>query len=74
MKDANEEERIEAIKRYVERERQSDICKSLDKSKSWFVKWLNRYRSGIEDWYKEQSKRAKFHSNQINQLKVLLSK
>lgn len=67
MKDANEEERIEAIKRYIEGERQTDICISLGKSKSWFVKWLNRYKLGSGDWYKEQLKRAKLHSNQIDQ-------
>ena len=67
MKDANEEERIEAIKRYIEGERQTDICKSLGKSKSWFVKWLNRYKSGSGDWYKEELKRAKLHPNQIDQ-------
>ena len=31
MKDANEEERIEAIKRYIEGERQTDICKRVCK-------------------------------------------
>lgn len=66
MKDAYEEERIEAIKRYVEGEKQIDICKNLGKSKSWFVKWLNRYNSGNENWYKEQLKRAKIHPNKID--------
>lgn len=67
MKDANEEERIEAIKRYIEGERLTDICNSLGKSKSWLIKWLNRYKSGSEDWYKEKFRKAKFHPNQIDQ-------
>ena len=67
MKDANEEERIEAIKHYIGGETQTDICRSLGKSKSWFVKWSNRYKSGNGDWYKEQLKRAQFHPNQIDQ-------
>lgn len=58
---------MEAIKRYIEGERQIDICKSLGKSKSWFVKWLNRYKSGSGDWYKEQLKSAKIHPNKIDQ-------
>jgi putative transposase len=67
LKDANEEERIEAIKRYIEGEKQIDICRSLGKSKSWFVKWMNRYKSGSGEWYKEELKSAKLHPNQIDQ-------
>jgi putative transposase len=66
VKDACEIKRIDAIKRYIEGEQQIDICKSLGKSKSWFVKWLKRYNSGSDDWYKEQLKRAKIHPNKID--------
>ena len=67
MKDANEEERIEAIKRYIEGERLTDICKRLGKLKSRLIKWLNRYKPGSEDWYKEKFRKATFHPNQIDQ-------
>lgn len=67
MEDANGEERIEAIKRYIEGEKLTDICNSLGKSKSWLIKWLNRYKSGSEDWYKEKLRKAKSHPNQIDQ-------
>ena len=57
MPDTNEKERIEALKRYLEGERQVDICRSLGKTKLWFMKWLKRYRTGKEEWYKDLSKR-----------------
>ena len=41
-----EEERIKAIRRYLEGEREVDIYKSLERSKSWFNKWLGRYKTG----------------------------
>ena len=56
MKDANEIERTEAIKRFLLGERQIDICKDLGKSKPWFMKWVKRYRTGKEDWYKDLPK------------------
>ena len=53
MNDANEKDRIEAIKRYLAGERQVDICKNLGKSKPRFMKWMKRYRTGVEEWYKD---------------------
>jgi putative transposase len=60
MNDVNEKERVEAIKRYLEGEKQSDICRKLGKTKTWFIKWLKRYRSGKEKWYKDLPKRPLF--------------
>jgi putative transposase len=56
MKVGNENERIEAIKRYLVGDRQIDICKDLGKSKPWFMKWVKRYRTGKDDWYKDLPK------------------
>jgi transposase len=33
-----------------------EIYTRLDRSKRWFFKWLRRYKSGNEDWYKELSR------------------
>ena len=57
MREIDEEERIEAIKRHIEGERSGKIYRSLGKSKSWFMKWWKRYRSGDKEWYKDLPKR-----------------
>jgi len=54
-----EEERIKAIQRYLEGEREVDIYRSLERSKGWFNKWLRRYKTGRKGWYKELPKRAR---------------
>ena len=53
MEDANEEERVEAIKRYLEGEKPVDICRILGKTKPWLMKWVKRYQTGKEGWYKD---------------------
>ncbi|NOR77582.1 MAG: hypothetical protein GQ523_03970 [Methanophagales archaeon] len=58
-----EEERIKAIPRYLEGEREVDIYKSLERSKGWFNKWLGRYKTGCKRWYKDLQKRAKVIPN-----------
>jgi len=57
MSETEEEERITAIKRHIEGERSGDIYRSLDKSKSWLMKWWKRYRTGDKEWYKDRSKK-----------------
>ena len=57
MREIDEEERIEAIKRHIEGERSGIIYRSLGKSKSWFMKWWKRYRTGDKEWYKDLPKR-----------------
>jgi hypothetical protein len=57
MNDVNEKERVEAIKRYIEGEKQTDIFRILGITKIWFIKWLKRYRSGKEEWYEDLPKR-----------------
>jgi hypothetical protein len=57
MNGVNEKERVEAIKRYLEVEKQTDICRILGIIKTWFIKWLKRSRSGKEEWFKNLPKR-----------------
>lgn len=52
-----EETRKRAILRYlVEKEEPKVIYTSLNRSKKWFFKWLNRYQTGNADWYRDQSR------------------
>ena len=67
LESTDEEIRIVAIKRYIEGEKQVDIYESLGKSKSWLKKWIKRYRTGSEEWYKDQSKRPHTSNNKIDE-------
>jgi transposase len=57
--DTDEKERIVAVNRCVKGEKRTDICKNLNQSKGWLSKWVNRYKTGQEDWYKSKSKAPK---------------
>jgi len=55
-----EETRKEAIRRHVlGGEAPKSVYTSLNRSKKWFFKWLKRFKSGADDWYKEDSKAPK---------------
>lgn len=60
MDKGEESLRIEAIKCYLGGEEPSCIYSDLDRSKSWFFKWLNRYQQGDHHWYKELSRAPKY--------------
>ena len=62
----NEQLRIKAIELYKNKWKISDICSALDCSKSWFHKWLNRYKTGDPNWYKEQSRAPKTVNKKIS--------
>jgi len=49
--------RKQAISRYEDGESPKQIYQSLDKSKRWFFKWLNRYKEGNDNWWEELSRR-----------------
>ena len=67
MENANEEERREAIKRYLEGERPVDICRSVRKTKPWLMKWLKRYWTGNKEWYKDLPKRPHITPNKVDE-------
>ena len=53
----NEHEvRKTAIRKYQNGEKSISIYTELRRSKSWFFKWLKRYKSGAPNWYKDKSK------------------
>ena len=62
-----EELRQTAINRHIQGgESPKDVYTSLNRSKKWFFKWLNRYQTGAPDWYKEQSRAPKTRPLEID--------
>jgi len=55
----NEQLRIKALELYNKNWEVAEICSALNCSKSWFHKWLNRFKTGNSHWYKEQSRAPK---------------
>jgi putative transposase len=51
-----EELRKQAVQRHLAGESPKAVYTSLDRSKKWFFKWLSRYQSGADAWYKEHSR------------------
>ena len=61
-----EMKRKEAIMRYINKERPVDIYRDLEKNKRWFYFWLNKYKSGEDDWFKDKPKKNKVVHNKIS--------
>jgi transposase-like protein len=51
-----QELRKTAVERYLKGESPKSIYTDLKRSKNWFFKWLNRYKSGKPEWYQDKSK------------------
>lgn len=63
-----EELRKTAVNRHLQGgESPKDVYTSLNRSKKWFFKWLNRYETGSADWYKEQSRAPRTRPLEISQ-------
>ena len=68
MEHTNEEKaRIRAIKRYQEKEEPVDIYRSMGRSKRWFFKWLQRYKTGYKYWYRDRPKKPLKVSNKTSE-------
>ncbi|NQE44459.1 hypothetical protein C5S31_00370 [ANME-1 cluster archaeon GoMg2] len=50
-----EEERIEAVNRYIRGDKPSNICRDAGRSEKWLFNWVNRFKTGEEEWYKSRS-------------------
>ena len=61
----DEQERIDAITRYTKDEKPPEICKELGRSRTWFFKWLNRFKTGDEAWYVSRSTAPQNHGKTI---------
>jgi len=55
-----------AITQYLQGKKPITIYRDLAKTKKWFLKWLKRYRSGDEHWYRDLSKAPQTHPNQTS--------
>jgi transposase InsO family protein len=58
-----EQERSDAVDRYLKGERRSKICKSLGRSRVWLRKWIGRYndseKSSKTEWFRDESRAPK---------------
>lgn len=64
--DLTEEQlRIKAMKLYENHWKVSEICSTLECSRTWFYKWLKRYRANDPDWYQEESRAPKTNPKKI---------
>lgn len=52
----DQEIRKTAIQRYLKGEKPKLIYTDLERSKKWFFKWLKRYQTGQDDWYKDHTR------------------
>jgi hypothetical protein len=59
--DDKEEERIEAVNRYIMGDKPSNICRDTNRSEKWLFTWVKRFKTGEEEWYKSQSNAPKKH-------------
>jgi len=60
--------REKAIKRYKNGESPQEIYQSLGKSKTWFFKWLKRYKLDGEDWTKSHSRKPHQSPKRIDKI------
>jgi IS30 family transposase len=54
-----EQERVDAVNRYIMGDKPSNICRETNRSKKWFFKWVNRFKTGDKEWYRSQSRAPK---------------
>ncbi len=60
--------REKAIKRYENGESPKEIYQSLGKGKSWFFKWLKRYKLDGKDWAKSHSRKPHQSPKRIDKI------
>jgi len=60
--------REQAIKRYENGESPKEIYQSLGKGKTWFFKWLKRYKLDGEDWTKSHSRKPHQSPKRIDKI------
>jgi putative transposase len=57
--DIEEQERIEAVNRYIMGEKPSNICRDTNRPEKWLFKWVKRFKTGDDEWYRSQSRAPK---------------
>ena len=70
-----EQERKQAIQRFMEGEPPVDIYRHINRSKKWFKKWLKRYQTGQQEWYKDLPKSSKvIHNKTDDKIELVIIK
>lgn len=54
---STEQERIDAVSRYLQGQRASTICRTVGRSRVWLYKWVRRYDPGNPVWAQRRSRR-----------------
>jgi len=67
VRDIDEQERIDAVSRHLKGDKSVDICKDANRSKKWLIGWVNRFKTGEEEWYKSQSRAPQQHGRKTNE-------
>ena len=55
-----------AMEQFLKGKSPASICGDLGRSRPWFYKWLHRYQSRQDDWFKDESK-APHHPNKTSE-------
>lgn len=64
--DITKQERIDAANRHISGDKPADICRDVNKSKLWLTKWVNRFKTGEEEWYRSRSRAPKNYGRKTN--------
>jgi len=65
--DINEQERIDAVNRYIKGDKPADIYRDANRSKKWLTGWVDRFKTGGEEWYRSRSRAPKKHGRKTNE-------
>ena len=65
--DIDEQERIDAVNRYIKGDKPANICREMNRSKKWLFKWVNQFKTGDEGWYRSRSKVPRNHGRQTDE-------
>ena len=60
--------RKKVITLYLKGESPKSIYSDLNRSKSWFFKWLKRYQTGDPDWYKDKPRAPRNRPTAISEI------
>jgi len=52
-----------AIEEFLKGKSPTSVYRDLGRSRPWFYKWLHRYQSGEDEWFKDKSKAPHDHPN-----------
>ena len=62
--DIEEQERIEAVNRYIMGDKPSNICRDTNRPEKWLFTWVKRFETGDDEWYRSQSRAPKKHGRE----------